>query len=238
VDVIRLAANQNLRLVQNGEQLLEVVVESLKRLDAKLHAEIPAAQFLWDRRRPKDENAFSDFVAMHLRDDLKQRGIISNREVQIHQIERTDIHIDAVSEDPNEQGYQHVGVIVESKGCWNRELNKAMKTQLVERYMKDNECQHGIYLVGWFNCDRWDDHDRRKQDAKRLCPDKVETQERLDKQAKDLSQGKYHIRVVVLDASLRSTVSATKNILRKSVKHNIKSKKATTRKRRSIQRIS
>lgn len=38
-----------------------------------------------------------------------------------------------------------------------------MKTQLVDQYLKDNQCRHGIYLVGWYMCDQWnDDHYQKK----------------------------------------------------------------------------
>jgi hypothetical protein len=38
-----------LQLVQSADQLLEVVLESLKRLEAKLQEETPAAIDLWNR---------------------------------------------------------------------------------------------------------------------------------------------------------------------------------------------
>ena len=44
-----------------------------------------------------------------------------------------------------------VSVIVEVKGCWHPELGTAIESQLAERYLKNNECQHGLYLVGWFS---------------------------------------------------------------------------------------
>jgi hypothetical protein len=107
--------------------------------------------------KPKDENSFSDFVAVHLDEDLRQKGIIVNREVRIHRGERTDIHVNAVVLIPQEGGYDSVSVIIEVKGCWNLDHDHAMKTQLVDRYLRDNRCQHGLYLVGWFNCEQWDD---------------------------------------------------------------------------------
>lgn len=54
------------------------------------------------RQRPKEENAFSDFIKSHLGRDLKERGVIVNREAEIRRSigtspgERTDIHVDAV----------------------------------------------------------------------------------------------------------------------------------------------
>jgi hypothetical protein len=48
-DILRITSNQQDRLVQNGDQLLDVLIESLKRLEAKLQGETPTAQFLWDK---------------------------------------------------------------------------------------------------------------------------------------------------------------------------------------------
>ena len=160
-DILKLASDRDARLVQNGDALLETVMESLKRLEAKLHGETPAIPFLWDKSekgtfRPKDEYALSDYVKLHLDQDLKEKGVICNREVQIHRGERTDIHIDAVVPGHKAGSYGTVTVIIEVKGCWNSELDRAMEEQLLGRYLKDNLCQHGLYLVGWFNCDLWD----------------------------------------------------------------------------------
>jgi hypothetical protein len=106
----RAQAVSELRLVQSGDQLLEVVIESLKRLEATLQGETPAAQFLWDKTnengwRPKDENSLSDYVKIHLDKDLRQRGVIVNREVEIRHGhgERTDIHVDAIIRGPGKE---------------------------------------------------------------------------------------------------------------------------------------
>jgi hypothetical protein len=46
-------------------------------------------------------------------------------------------------------------VIIEVKGCWNIGVRTALKSQLVEDYLQKNGWTHGIYVVGWFVCDRW-----------------------------------------------------------------------------------
>jgi hypothetical protein len=85
--VRELTTNRAVRLVQNGGQLLEVVAESPMRLEAKLQGETPAAPDVWNEcegsYRPKDEEAFSDYVKRHLDDDLGRRGVVVNREVVI-----------------------------------------------------------------------------------------------------------------------------------------------------------
>lgn len=192
------------RLVQNGEHLMQIVKESLKRLQEQLHGETPSVQFLWDRTgqseaKPKDESALSDFVKLHLEKDLKARQIIVNREVQIHRKEKTDIHVDTFVRQADTQQVDMISVIIEVKGSWNRELQTAMKTQLKDRYLQNNHCQHGLYLVGWFNCDQWDKKDYRKAEAHKLTLHEAE--ERFDAQARDLSGDGIHIETLMLDTS-------------------------------------
>ena len=207
-DIVKLAADRELRLVQGGDQLIQVLVESLGRLQALLQGEIPEAQFLWDKvdrrsAKPKDEDAFSDYVKINLDKDLKQRGVIVNREVRIHKGERTDIHVDAVVLEGSGKIYDSVTVIIECKGCWNPELHNAMRDQLVGRYLKDNHCQHGLYLVGWFNCAKWSGRDGRRKQAFRLCPNIDDARQKLTAAAADLSKDSIRVKSVVLDASLR-----------------------------------
>jgi predicted NACHT family NTPase len=205
-DILKIASDRDARLVQSGDGLLEAVIESLKRLETKLHGEIPAVQFLWDKSEkrtfsPKDEDALCNYIKLHLDQDLKEKGIICNREVQIHRRERTDIHVDAVVPGQKAGSYSTVTVIIEVKGCWNSELDRAMEEQLVGRYLKDNPCQHGLYLVGWFNCDLWDVDDYRKRNAPSISLD--DARKKLAAQAEDLSKAGTKIQAFVMDAELR-----------------------------------
>jgi hypothetical protein len=199
-DLFRLSENQRNRLVQNADQLLDIVCESFATLQQKLHAETPAAPFLWNKDRPKDEEEFSNWVKIELQDLLHTRGIILNREVQIHIKERTDIHVDAVAPDPRSKEIDQLKVIIEAKGCWNREIKTAMETQLVNRYLKDNDCKHGVYLVGWFLCDAWSKADSRRRAVKSKTLNDLN--DYLTRQACGVSRAGYQIRAVVLDASI------------------------------------
>jgi predicted NACHT family NTPase len=212
----QLVSRSDKRLVKDGLELLEVLIESLRGINIKLQTETPEAPLLWNIVpnsgicRPKDENTFSDYVKQRLDEYLKQRGIIANREVEIrHRFgaggsagERTDIHVNAVLKAPNAEVYDSVTVIIEAKGCWHNELNEAMETQLVNRYLKDNTCQYGLYLVGWFNCNQWDASDSRKHKAIKIGSI-AEAQERFERQAERLSQAGVTVRAFVLNASLR-----------------------------------
>ncbi|MHB1042630.1 MAG: NACHT domain-containing protein [Eubacteriales bacterium] len=210
-EILKIAANKDMRLVNNGDQLLGVIIESIKRLEKKLQGETPAVADLWNEKpfTPKDENRFSDYVKRHLDEDLRKRGIIINREVEIRRGtgagtgERTDIHVDAVVPGPRAEIYDSISVIIEVKGCWNTELDHAMKTQLADRYLKDNRCQHGFYLVGWFYCDQWDDSDKRKKQTQKFNMNIDEAKEKFNVQAKLVSQQSVRIKAFVLNTALR-----------------------------------
>jgi len=157
-------------LIESEQHLLDAVIQSLKKLDLFLQGETPEAINLWNelgnnRYRPKDENRLSDYVKTHLGKELKQKGVIVNREVEIRRGEETDIRVDAIKKTANSDLYDTVTVIIEVKGCWHRELENAMATQLKDRYLKNNRCRVGLYLIGWFNCDKWDRKDYRCKNA-------------------------------------------------------------------------
>ena len=214
--ILALATDRDRRLVQDGAELIAVLVESLARLHEKLQGETPAAVDVWNEwlrdgarvYRPKSEEQFSDFVKRHLDEDLVRRGIVANREVQLRRGtggspgERTDIHIDAIRRVSAEgDRFDTITAIIEVKGNWHRELWQAMETQLAERYLADNQAQHGLYLVGWFTCPQWDADDSRKGATPMDTID--ETRDRLNTQARTLSRGSRQIVAIVLDASLR-----------------------------------
>jgi hypothetical protein len=208
--IIRLAADANARLVRSADELLEVVIQSLGRLQTELQGETPTAELLWNkmdnkRWRPKDEDTLSNYVKTHLTRDVGgKHGIVANREVQIRRPQKgtmgqdTDIHVDAVIKGSDGTAYDTVSVIVETKGSWNRELDDAMETQLVNRYLARNQCRHGIYLVGWFVSAAWDDTGPSKQPSKSI----TDARTQFEAQAIKLSVGGLKIRSVVLDVSI------------------------------------
>ena len=210
--MLRLARDPGTRLVESGEQLLEVIVEWLARWEQKLQGTSPAAFGLWDevaknRHRPKVEEKMSDAVAIHLQDDLRDRLVLVNREVVIRRGEkpggvgeRTDIHVDA----PRGQDADPTGTIritIEVKGCWNPGLGSAMESQLRDRYLADNECRHGLYLVGWYVCPQWDPDDPRRAATPAVSLAEIRAQ--LAGQAVALSQGDLVIRAVAVNTALR-----------------------------------
>jgi len=164
--VLALAAHREARLVSDANDLMEVVLESLGRLQVQLtQSTLPRSEDLWhwegaDTRRRnfrhRDEASLSNYIARWLRDDLDQRGIVIGREVQPRLGQRTDIHVTAVPRGDASSSLQNVTVVIEVKGCWNVEVRTAVDGQLVGDYLRLNGLTHGIYLVGWFVCDKWD----------------------------------------------------------------------------------
>jgi hypothetical protein len=72
-----------------------------------------------------------------------------------------------------------------------------MEDQLKKRYLKDNKCIHGLYLVGKFDCAQWD------QKQKHSCKlSNGEMLKKLENQAQDLSEHNILIKSFVLNASL------------------------------------
>lgn len=189
------------RLARNSAELMAAVLYSLRRLQEKLHGQTPLAPFLWnvsgngDSGRPKSEDRLTDFLKLHLEGDLLT--FVIDREVQIRNLrehgigERTDLKIEAKDQDG-----RSITVIIETKGCWNTELMTAMRSQLHDRYLKLAGEACGIYLVGWFLCDRWD--------SKSDCAFKGTKEElltELTEQANALSGDVGRLFAFVLDAT-------------------------------------
>lgn len=189
------------RLARSSAELMDAVLISLQRLQQRLHGQPPMAPFLWnlsgngDVGRHKSEDRISDFIQDHLQRDLPT--FVIDREVQVRNLkehgigERTDLKIETKDQDG-----RSISVIIENKGCWNKELMTAMQSQLYDRYLKLAGEACGIYLVGWFMCSRWD--------SKRDCVFK-DTKEallaELIEQANSISSDEKRLTAFVLDAT-------------------------------------
>lgn len=203
--ILNIVQDAEKRIVRNYEELVEVVVDSLKRFEHSLHCETPAIADLWntDRVRPKNEDEYSDRVKRFLDNDLRKRGIIVNREVEIRRTpegSETDIHINAITQTKT-GSLDKLTVIVETKGCWHDELYSAMETQLAQKYLKDNQSKYGVYLVGNFLCDRWDEKDYRLKKSKNNdIESNIKT---LQEQAGKLREQGYQITLFVMNTKFR-----------------------------------
>ena len=204
--VLTIVQDSQHHIVRNADQLLDLVVESLGRLQREL-VEENAAQDLWSewgnpvRYRPKRELSFSDYVKRFLDRDLERYLVAANREVQNRRGNATDILVQCLVADEAGGPAQRFAVVVEAKGSWNPGLLAAMETQLAERYLREHEADRGVYLVGWYNCEAWDQDDSAKEQSWRH--DLVELRAELARQASALSNENRRIEAVVLDAALR-----------------------------------
>ena len=149
--------------------------------------------------------AVSDWVKIELDNLLTARGIVINREVQIHIGERTDVHVDAISREAPSADFVREKVIVEVKGCWNPDQKTAMKQQLVDQYLTNNDCTRGILLLAWFVCDLWTASDARKR--KVPFRTRASAERFFARQAEQLSVPPISLRAFVLDATISRTRS-------------------------------
>jgi hypothetical protein len=87
---------------------------------------------------------------------------------------------------------------IEMKGCWNKEVLTAVRTQLVEDYMNSIKANVGVYLVGWYPQCMWDLKDYRRNQVPSW--DASQARAYFEKQAAEVSQetGKT-IRAFVVD---------------------------------------
>lgn len=207
-DIVRMGADANRRWVTSDGELREVVGESLKRADEALQAPTPAATDLWDTtaKRPKSENELSDWLKRWLDADLRGRGVVVGREVQVRpgpggkMGESTDLLVEAIAGERVE-GAERVSVSIEVKGCWHPKVDEAMETQLAERYLRNEGRCQGVYIVGWFAAGDWNESDRRRRACARR--DLSESRRFFAEQARDVSsRHELQIDAFVLDATL------------------------------------
>ncbi len=200
-NLLRLLANNANRLVRTERDLMDVMTALLERYQRQLSLED-----VWNTcpdHRPKDEAALSNHLIRYLRHELSGRALIANREVQIEtygsgtRAARVDILVEAIApESPRDS----IRVVIETKGCWNKDLMTSMKTQLVENYLSDKGVSCGIYFVAWFLCSKWSSRDRRRLAlAKSWGLTAADARERFRMLAHDLSIEGRHVSAFVLD---------------------------------------
>ena len=159
-DVTRLLLHTKAQLVTTSEDLLEVVIESLRRLQSRItDTDNPLVYDYWFIGRlsqnnnynhgPHHEEHIARRIAAWLQDDLQSRHpAVINREVVPRWQQRTDISVAAPLRSGNETLVPKV--IIEIKGNWNPDVQIACGTQLVNAYLRNQVDAAGIYLVVWF----------------------------------------------------------------------------------------
>jgi hypothetical protein len=207
-EVLALADKPNLKLITSPADLSEILVAVLEKYGVALHGAQSPVRDLWDKQRgrdifqPIDENALSDVITRFLRTELGSIGIFANREVEVSRApgapvgRRTDILINAVRRRPDGELFDPIAAVIETKGCWNNELFNALEAQLFRDYMIPLSAQAGIYLVGWFDTEKWDPEDGRRDRAPRMSIGDAMAE--LDRQATALPEG-FIVRPVILE---------------------------------------
>lgn len=207
-DIKILVGQSDKRFIKSQDELMRLVIESLKRLEEEMHGALPSVKYLWEKNetQPKYENDLSDFIVLHLRRDLK--NVLVNREVEIRPTrgkikgEEPDILVQTFKRDSSGTQYEALSLIIETKCCWHNEFLVAMETQLKERYLKNNDCKYGLYLGGWYLCDSWDTKDNKCNQTKRLNKTLEEIKEYFNNQATSLSCDGNFIKSIVLDCRI------------------------------------
>lgn len=217
VNLMKLFADSDARLIRSEGELHALVVESILRFENHLH-KTPPSQELWsdtkdDGQRhwkPKDEFVLSDCLKRHLDDDLLRRGVIADREVQIKPrlgsdpAQLIDILVSAIPLDRNGVPMSPVRIVVEVKCAWNDGVLKDMERQLYERYLNGPDMNFGVYVVAYYSCATWNwpEDDRRAKGACRQSIDNLQTD--LDEQAARITCAEKRVSSIVLDARLDS----------------------------------
>ncbi|MFN8593101.1 MAG: hypothetical protein U0031_16725 [Thermomicrobiales bacterium] len=203
--VLSIVQDSQQHIVRNSDQLLDLVVESLGRLQREL-VEGNAAPDLWSewghppKYRPKKELSFSDYVKRFLDRDLERYLVAANREVENRRGNETDILVQSFVADEAGGPPRRFAVVIEAKGSWNPGVLTAMEAQLVGRYMHEHEADRGVYLVGWYHCDAWDHDDSARERSQRHELSALRAN--LAEQASNLCGPNVRIEAVVLDAAL------------------------------------
>ncbi len=214
-DFLKLSENGNMRIISNNADLLNLIIESLYRLEERLQKENSLSFALWDfvKRnettkkalyKPKKEELLSDFIKDHLTNDIQKYGVLSFREVQIKRA--NCVHMGAAGEkidilvSYSNKRYSTVNkVIIEVKGSWNPGVKESLQAQLVDRYIKTDENAYGLYLIGWFDCEAYDDC--KNYTGNKLIDDAKRS---YDENAKKVSSDNVIVKSFILDCRMKN----------------------------------
>lgn len=163
-EAIQLCRNPELRAIASEADLRRVVLESLARCQYLLDTTGEGMDF-WNTSpdvKPKAEGLVSDKLKRWFERDISERGILVNREAIVQTLhtgrdgDRTDLKVEASG-----QG-EPVCVVIEVKGCWNRDIPGSIENQLVGKYLEPMGIGHGVYLVAKFSTEEWVSSDDRR----------------------------------------------------------------------------
>jgi hypothetical protein len=201
----RLLADPKGRRIVSEGQLFQLVLDNLAKFEQELRGPSAKIRRLWNEKpcMPKNESMLANELRIFLQENLSGSKVTVNREVEIHSFSANsgdypDILVEAIGEGGTNE--PKIGVVIEVKGNWHRELHTSLKTQLVDRYLNNNPCTHGLYVVGFFSCNAWE-NEYRRSDA-RTNGDLETLNAFLDGQATEANMLGFTIRAVVLDCRI------------------------------------
>lgn len=220
----RIVKDSRQLIVRDEQELADAVWEALVDYQASIRDTGSRVMRLWNEpiHTPKPEEPISREIANFLQPRLLARGVSITCEPKFREGQYLDILADTLIASP---GGRKLSFIIEVKGCWHHDLSNALETQLAARYLKDSSSRHGVYLVAWFLCDRWDEglrkppsgppneipppRDSRKQKTPKIAPE--ELREELNAQA-DAVNRKFNlaIRPFVLDATIEGSAKSAR----------------------------
>jgi len=165
---LEVARRRDAYFVENEDDLMLVVLDSLEKLQRSLISSPEGDvlrfwhfDFIHNRRtnfRPHAEIDVAREIYSHLKRDLGgPAGAVVLREVAIRwDQKRTDIDVVVIADSFGSK--RELVLTIEVKGCWNDGVREAVQSQLVEDYLRRAGRTHGIYLVAFFVCSKWEDN--------------------------------------------------------------------------------
>ncbi len=209
-DVLALVEKAERRWIQDEDDLMALVLESLDRLQTNLRASPNSLRDrFWTRTSqtrkgsrvlPQDEVSMSRVIAQWLEVDLdKSKGLSVLRELQIQHNNRTDIEVSAVAVGTSARLQRAIQVVIEVKGHWHSKIRTAHRDQLVRDYLQGCGRSHGIYLVVWTRSEA----DPRRSPLRAKTPAETESELAALVAPYDGRRVPEILRAVVLDARLQ-----------------------------------
>lgn len=151
-EACRLLDDVNFRVIRDGRDLLEVVVEELKGLEADVGNDLPMFYFPTEnldgrKEKRRREKVFQLYILRRLQDRLP--GKVLDRETVIKQERRTDIRVIAPVLESQELAKTVIEVKWSDNGGAKRGVSTGLTKQLGTDYLLEEGLSYGIFLVGW-----------------------------------------------------------------------------------------
>jgi hypothetical protein len=155
-----LTSDANRRIVRDIGELTQVVLDALDTLQEQALWSHGWSTLMWNREDEKAadgwwptwEDNLSNLICAFLREHVATHKPAIDREVEIQPRRldggRTDIHVQVT--DPRDTAFRPLTLIIEVKGCWNRDIATGIREQLAP-YLEPRPGWAGILLVGYFH---------------------------------------------------------------------------------------